>query len=164
MADEGRLYAGRDPLKRYGGEKIWEVNWSVAPPPSPLPPANTRPSGISAAVEWYTRTTAALARVLHVPDWGSYSSSGNTAAVSSLNPQLLVPPVASTVPSGSTVRLNWRRAKAMEPVAVQVGVPALRSITSADLWGTEPGHGSSGPPLPPPPAYSTLLSSMTAAP
>src|SRR4051794_34047549 len=142
MADEGRLYAGRDPLKRYGGEKIWEVNWSVAPPPSPLPPANTRPSGISAAVEWYTRTTAALARVLHVPDWGSYSSSGNTAAVSSLNPQLLVPPVASTVPSGSTVRLNWRRAKAMETVAGPGCGPAPRSIPPADPLGAQPRPGS----------------------
>ena len=37
----------------------------------------------------------------------------------------------STVPSGSTVELRWRRGTDIEPALVHVGVAAVRSIRSA---------------------------------
>jgi len=51
--------------------------------------------------------------------------------VSLLNPGPLVPPVTSTLPSGSSVALIWPRANAMDPTGRQAGVAAFRSITSA---------------------------------
>jgi hypothetical protein len=64
-----------------------------------------------------------------------------------LNPQRLVPPVTSTVPSGRIVALACRRPISMEPVGVQAGAAAARSMISAVFFGKFEGQGS----LPPPP-------------
>ena len=79
---------------------------------------------------------------------GSHISAANTGVAVLLNPGPLVPPVTSTLPSGSSVALRWRRANAMDPTSRQAGVAAFRSITSAALVG-----GST------PPITSTLPSS-----
>src|SRR5206468_2030024 len=100
---------------RYGGEKISAVSCAVAFDPSPLPAVSTRASGSSTAVEWYTRMTDALASVDHNPVAGFQRSAANTAPDSSVNPVTLVPPLASTVPSASSVALNCRRGYTIDP-------------------------------------------------
>ena len=101
-------------------------------PQIPPPPESTRPSGSSSAVEWYWRVTCMLASVFHWPVAGFQSSAGYTPAPRSTSsaPEEL-PPVPSTLPSASTVRLFWRRPYSISPVGVTVGVAPLRSMTSA---------------------------------
>ena len=53
-----------------------------------------------------------------------------------------LPPVASTLPSASNVRLNWRRPKAIGAVGVTCGVAPLVSITTA-LFEEEPPPATS---------------------
>ena len=62
-----------------------------------------------------------LASVVHCSVVGFQSSAAWTAPAGLLNPGELVPPVTSTVPSGNSVALIWRRANAIDPTARQVG-------------------------------------------
>src|SRR5439155_21363913 len=128
------------------------------------PVDSTRPSGRTAVVLWYTRTTLALAILVH---WrvgsvmvGSHNSAANTAPASFVKPHWLLPPVTRTVPSGSMVALVCRRPMLMDAADVHVGDGAARSMISVDARGTLLGQLLP----PPPPMYSTLLSSMTAEP
>ena len=66
---------------------------------------------------------------------GCHSSAVYTAPLAVLNPAALLPPVTSTVPSGSTVALSWRRALAMVPAGCQAGVGRFKSIFSAVARG-----------------------------
>ena len=59
-------------------------------------------------------------------------------APGSLKPGPDVPPVPSTLPSGSIVRFICRRARFIEPVVCQVGPGTFRSITSAVAVGGSP--------------------------
>src|SRR4051812_32435720 len=126
----------------------------------PPPPVSTRPSGSSAAVEWYSRTRLALASTVHLPVAGSHRSAANTGWSRSTNPstELLCPPVASTLPSASTVRLCWRRPTDIEEVGLTV-VPVVTSTTTAVLVGTLLWPSSLRAP---PPATSTLPMSYVA--
>src|SRR5438093_650768 len=94
---------------------------------------------------------ALLASVVHWPVWGLHSSAACTPVLRSLKAVPATPPVASTSPVGSTVRLWCRRAKAIEPVQLQTGLGELRSITSAVLVVRAP------------PAYRILPSSYITA-
>ena len=69
---------------------------------------------------------------------GSHISAANTGVLVLLNPGPLVPPVTSTFPSGRSVALSCRRAKAIEATERQAGVDAFRSMTSAVLVGGSP--------------------------
>ena len=76
----------------------------VARPGSWPPPAiSTRPSGSSNAVEWYSRPTVSDATVFQVSVVGFQISAGSTALVRSTPSDVVIPPLASTVPSGSSV-------------------------------------------------------------
>src|SRR5438128_752816 len=68
---------------------------------------------------------------VHFSVAGSQSSAENTAWVSSLKPVPLVPPVISTLPSGSTVPVTCRRGWFIDAVKRHAGEAALISITSA---------------------------------
>ena len=71
-----------------------------------MPATSTRPSGNSMAIEWYRRGTAIEAQVVHCPVAGFQSSAGSTPSFRLLLSVVVPPPVASTVPSGSGVRLR----------------------------------------------------------
>ena len=79
-------------LNRYGGLKISAFLNTGAPLPDP-PAEITRPSGKSAATEWYRRGFWALESVLNLPLLGFQSSAASTDWAGLLNPALLVPPV-----------------------------------------------------------------------
>ncbi len=79
-----------------------------------------------------------LASVLQVPVDGFHTSAGKTGDDELSNPPPLLPPVTSTVPSGSSVPLCWRRAFAIEPVFVHVGEDEFRLMISAVLVGGSP--------------------------
>src|SRR3954447_4763685 len=81
------------------------------------------------------RGTAMLASVVQAPVAGFQSSAGRTAPAASLKVADVEPPVASTVPSGSTVALKSRRAERIAPVGCQAGLPPPRSMTSQVLTG-----------------------------
>ena len=68
---------------------------------------------------------------VHFSVAGSQSSAENTAWVSLLKPGPLVPPVISTLPSGSTVPVRCRRGCFIDPVKRQAGEASFRLITSA---------------------------------
>ena len=129
------VIVGRGPANRYGGEKYSLCVY-------PLPPVDsTRPSGISMAIEWYSRGTVALASVLQISVTGSHSSAAYTASVLSEfeNPGPPVPPVTNTFPSGSMRAFACRRAYAIGAVLRHAGVVCVRSITSAVLVaGSDP--------------------------
>src|SRR6185369_11368040 len=108
------VITGRAPLKRYGGEKISELFWSVgASPPLKRPPprTSTRASGRSRALEWYKRGRDMAASVLQVSVAGDHSSAASTALLTPSASVVGPPPVASTVPSGSSVSVWKVRAK-----------------------------------------------------
>src|SRR6185369_6043787 len=105
------------------------------------PVVTTRPSASRKAAEWYSRGTVALAIVVQVSVAGFHNSAEKTAVVVLLWPGPDVPPVASTVPSGSKVALTWRRATLMDATARQAGAGTFKSITSAN------GTGGSPPPV-----------------
>src|SRR3954471_16327049 len=105
---------------------VWQT------PQIPPPPVRTRPSGNSAALEWYCRTRLALARTVQAPVAGFHRSAANTGLSRSTSPstERLSPPVARTLPSASTVRLCWRRPTDIDDVAVTLVAP-LTSTTTA---------------------------------
>ena len=74
----------------------------------PPPPVITRPSGSRVAAEWYCRTRLALAK--HGPGLGGrvppLGGEDRIVQVDQPVDRLLCPPVARTLPSASTVRLN----------------------------------------------------------
>src|SRR2546430_10031679 len=74
---------------------------------------------------------------VHFSVAGSQSSAENTAWVSSLKPVPLVPPVISTLPSGSTVPVTCRRGRFIDAVKRHAGEAALISITTAVPVGGE---------------------------
>src|SRR3712207_536433 len=104
----------------------------------PPPPVSTRPSGSRVAVEWYCRTRLALASTVQVPVSGSHLSAAKTGFLRSTDPftDELWPPVASTLPSGRTVRLACRRPTDIEPVGRTVVPEPLTSTTEAVFVGT----------------------------
>src|SRR5262252_7506705 len=71
-----------------------------------------------------------LAILVHVPVAGFQSSAASTEPLSLLNPEPLVPPVASTVPSGKMVALTCRREYCIDPVFCHSGMGWLRSMIS----------------------------------
>src|SRR4051812_25304106 len=72
-----------------------------------------------------------LAIVVHVPVAADQISTGRVA-VAVLNALRSVPPpLASTPPSGSTVRFMNDRRNAIDPVACQVGFDLVMSMTNA---------------------------------
>src|SRR5215217_4587146 len=97
-------------------------------PQTPPPPVSTRPSGSSAAVEWYCRTRLAPAKVVQTPVAGSQRSAVAAAWSRSTRPEiaaLLSPPVARTEPSARMVEVNWRRRVLSEPLALIDGTDAV---------------------------------------
>src|SRR2546422_10043753 len=94
----------------------------------------------------------ALARVVQMPVDGSHTSVGKTGDDELSNPPPLLPPVTSTVPSGSSVPLCWRRANPIDAVFVHLGEDEFRSMVSAVLVGGSP-----------PPAYKILPASYITA-
>src|SRR5438067_13434239 len=101
------------------------------------------------------RITALLASVVQVSVVGLQSSAAWTAPAELLNPGAPVPPVANTSPVGRIVAFRCRRAYAIEPVYLHVGLASFRSMTSAVFVGG----------LYPPPAYRIFPGSyMTADP
>ena len=90
-------------------------------------------------MEWYWRVTCIAASVCHWPVAGFQSSAGYTPLSRSTSeaPDEL-PPVASTVPSASTVRLCCRRPYAIGAVAETCGVAPFRSMTRASLLEDAP--------------------------
>src|SRR5262245_3084510 len=92
------------------------------------------------------------------PAAGVYNSAAETDPDASLAPQADVPPMARTVPSGRIVAFICRRLNDMEAVAVHRGEASARSMISAVFCGRV------GQVSPPPPTYSTFVSSMTAEP
>src|SRR4051812_18845394 len=85
---------------------------------TPPPPVSTRPSGSSVALEWYCRTRLALDKTVQVFVAGSHRSAAYTGLVRSTFAlvALLIPPVASTLPSAKIVRLCCRRPTDIEVV------------------------------------------------
>src|SRR6478672_8074019 len=120
---------GRAPLNKYGGE-----NTSRSVMPSP-PSVITRPSGRSMAAEWYSRGADALASMVQVSVAGFHNSAAKTGVPALLCPGPYVPPVTSTVPSGNSVLLRWRRGMLMDATERHDGVSAFRSMTSAVAVG-----------------------------
>src|SRR5262245_10322843 len=105
----------------------------------PPPPVITRPSGSRSAVEWYCRTRAADASVLHVFVVVLYSSAANTGWDRStvlLTAPEYEPPVASALPSARTVRLNCRRAFAIGAASVTIGGLVFELTSLTVLVGT----------------------------
>src|SRR5947208_4058593 len=94
----------------------------------------------------------ALASVVQAPVDGFHSSATYTGEDELSNPEPLLPPVTSTVPSGSSVPLFCRRAYVIDEVAVHFGNDEFKSMISAVLVG-----GSS------PPAYRILPASYMTA-
>src|SRR5262245_38585530 len=94
------------------------------------------------------------ASVVQVSLDGSHCSAWSAGAAASLNPGELVPPVARTVPSGSSVALSWRRATDIGATSRHDGVAAVRSITSVLALGTREGGLKFSRGLPP--TISTL--------
>src|SRR4051794_41911357 len=89
---------------------------------------------------------------------GFQGSAGGPAPAASLKAADVEPPVASTVPSGSTVALKSRRAERITPVGCQAGLPPPRSMTSQVLTGATLLDFA-------PPAYRIFLGSyMTSQP
>src|SRR2546423_13386626 len=72
---------------------------------------------------------------VHFSVAGSQSSAENSAWVSLLKPGPLVPPVISTLPSGSTVPVRCRRGCFIDSVKRQAGEASFRLITSAGSVG-----------------------------
>src|SRR6478752_9057690 len=101
---------------------------------TPPPPVSTRPSGSKVALEWYCRTRLALDSTVQFPVFGSHRSAANTGLLRSAFAlvALLIPPVASTLPSARMVRLCCRRPTDIELVWVTVvlGVVVLVPLTS----------------------------------
>ena len=62
------------------------------------------------------------------------------------------------------IAVVWRRLIFMEGMGVHAGDAAARSMISAEACGRFPGQGLLVLPAPPPPKYSTFVSSMTAEP
>jgi hypothetical protein len=58
-------------------------------------------------VEWYSRPVLSEATTVQVSVVGSQISAGSTAFVKSVPSDAVEPPLASTVPSGRSVRL-WK--------------------------------------------------------
>ncbi len=87
------------------------------------------------AEEWYSRGTDALASMVQVSVAGFHNSAAKTGVVALLCPGPDVPPVASTVPSGNSVLLTWRRGMFMDATERHDGVAAFRSMTSAVAVG-----------------------------
>ncbi len=97
----------------------------------PLPPTITRPSGRRKPTEWYRRPCASLASVVHCSVAGDHSSA-ESAALEKLVPERFVsPPVASTLPSGSVVRLRNDRPCVIESTWRHAGDPDVMSRTYA---------------------------------
>ena len=103
---------------------------SVAPPTAPPPAISTRPSGRSSAVEWYWRPFWSESTVVHVSVSGFQISAGSTDLERSSPSERELPPLASTVPSGSSVMLWYARPCDIGAVSRQAGVGALMSITA----------------------------------
>src|ERR1043165_4624975 len=151
--DGAELMTGLAPLNRYGGEKISELFWSVgASPPLKRPPprASTRASGRSRALEGYR---------------GDHSSAASTALSTPSASVLGPPPVASTLPSGSSVSVWKVRAKFMGAVERHVGAGWF--ISSTNVVAVEGITGWSGSTERPdfmilPGAYITELPPSTA--
>src|SRR5688572_4655180 len=81
------------------------------------------------AVEWARRGVCIEATVVHVSVAGDQSSAGRTASAPLVPSTVVPPPVASTEPSGSSVRLWNARGKAIGAVARQAGEPCVMSRT-----------------------------------
>src|SRR5262245_43167626 len=69
--------------------------------------------------------------VAHVPEPGDQISAGNTALAVSMPSTRLPPPVTSTVPSGSDVRVWNARRNPMAPVGCHCGEGRVMSRTNA---------------------------------
>src|ERR1700712_541608 len=95
-----------------------------------------------------------LSIVVHLPVAGSHISAAYTGEFWLSNPKPPLPPEASTLPSGRSVMLNWRRAIDIDDVDCHVGVPAFRSRISAVLVAAKLVS------LPSPPAIRTLPSKI----
>src|SRR4051794_3846475 len=109
---------------------------SVARPGSaPLPAMNTRPSGRSIAVEWYPRACVSEATVVQVSVSGFQISDWSTPLLRVVPSDVERPPLASTVPSASMVRLLYERPKAIGWVERQAGVAELISMTAVPPVG-----------------------------
>src|SRR3954470_21290858 len=107
------------------------VSLTAGEPGSWAPPAiSTRPSGRSSAVEWYSRPTDIDAAVVHVSVSGFQISAGSTAFERSVPSDVVMPPLASTVPSGSSLRLWYVRARFIGAVQRQLGLGWPMSITA----------------------------------
>src|SRR6266852_9143360 len=98
------------------------------------------------------RITALRASVVHRPVAGVHSSASYTAPAGLLKPVSAVPPVTSTSPVGSSVAFICRRACAIEPEYVHVGLALFKSMISALLVGGSP-----------PPAYTIFPGSYITA-
>src|SRR6266850_8433701 len=98
------------------------------------------------------RITAFLASDAQRPVAGVHSSASYTAPAGFEKPVSAVPPVTSTAPVGSSVAFICRRACAIEPVYVHVGLALFKSMISAVLVGGSP-----------PPAYRIFPGSYITA-
>ena len=103
---------------------------SVPPPTAPPPAISTRPSGSSSAVEWYWRPFWSESTSVHVSVSGFQISAGRTDFDRSTPSERELPPLASTVPSGSSVMLWYARPCAIGEVSRQAGVGAFMSSTA----------------------------------
>src|SRR2546428_14036201 len=65
--DPTAAIVGREPLKRYGGEKISAVGWFAEPVSEPPPATSTPAIGGSSAGGCYIRGVTCLARGVHLP-------------------------------------------------------------------------------------------------
>ncbi len=113
---------------------------------SPPPALRTRGvgqeygDGVVTAVDRGLRLEGPVAG-LRVPQLGGMDGLARSEVIEPVHlgpPFPCVPPMTSTVPSGSSVALCWRRAKCMSSVFFHCGTVSLRSRISASLSGAFP--------------------------